>query len=597
MNTSTALHALLLVALLVAAPVVGATVAADGMANETATQTATATPTATATATPSPSPSPSPSPTPTPEENDDSGSDSNGGWTLSDLKEGGTMVEPDAPSIRMTDTELYWVIYWPPGSGGGPTGDDWEYLSPDTTVKRNSVWMRTFEWEGDSVDATIVYWRPATRTVNTENGSTTERYASNVTVTHQTIDIPRGRPTMEIPLRRHDTPTKVLIELDNGVRWTFTHHSVATSQSANINTEGDYLRQAALDFLIVIAVGLFVGGWGVRKALKQAARGPGWGYLPWIIALTVGTLGLLWWSYSGIMAAVVANPWIVGVYLVLVAGIVMLETLDYGVKEVVFLQPKVTSAVSPRGDDESEDMYDMISMNYAKEKVVELPDGRVAMLKNGPIKFLARLFGSFAVLEGQDRVKTKVNVDEGSPNELIFVHPSATKFLDYDPEGFRLSFTKRNAKRAALATVLVAGLAGMLFAQAGAGTWNAMWGAPLGLMAGATMFLSPKEASATYWPAPTHMRSVLASVIMMKEGTEDAELFDQLVEQNAKQNLQPYKQAFGLMQSQAGAINEGLEDVYSDFQPDGTSPRERGTAADEDESDDEKERTEAAADD
>ena len=66
--------------------------------------------------------------------------------TLSELREDGTRYTGSPDSVRIEDDQMFWLIHWPAGISGSPGDPDdnqWQYLSPDDVVDRNSVWLRT----------------------------------------------------------------------------------------------------------------------------------------------------------------------------------------------------------------------------------------------------------------------------------------------------------------------------------------------------------------------------------------------------------------------------------------------------------------------
>ncbi|MFW5905848.1 MAG: hypothetical protein ACOCUO_03295, partial [archaeon] len=255
-------------------------------------------------------------------------------YTLSELRQGGSQLSNSPDSVRSADGRMYWAIYWPANAllsnPGDPEDDDWEFLSPDETVERNSIYLRTILQDRDAEEMTIkvAYWREGEREVEDGNSTATESYVKDLTVDTQEVSFEKGWAMEEIDLRKSDEPRQVTIwaEDNEELRWTFTHESVATSQTAGIQTEGDYLTRASLEFVIPIIVGVFLVGGLVAGALRRAGKGPGWGYAKWALTLTIGSVFVLVTQFSSATEVLVNAPRILAALVVAIVAIVMLET-------------------------------------------------------------------------------------------------------------------------------------------------------------------------------------------------------------------------------------------------------------------------------
>jgi len=528
-------------------------------------------------------PTPSPTATPGTTSSTVSQSDAPG---IDELQRGGQPVAKDAQSLRLTDDRFWWLIAWPAGTSGAPTNDKWGYVGDEDlqTVQKNAVYLRTFALESGSETVKIAYWEPKTKTVQRGNTTETVRTAANVSVQEVELTYERGRPTLEIPLKQHSDPTQVTmwLESDPDTRWVFEHHSIATTQSAGIDSEGDYLRSVILDFGWIIVVGLLGGGLSIRAAMRRAGIGPQWGYLPWVIGWSLSTGLALLIDYSAIANFVVENPWSIAVWVVVLGLLIMLETFQQNVRKVRFVQPKVEDATSPRG----ESVLGRIGESEVTKRIVKLPNGGHAVVGQGPRRFLARLVGEPATFENYDERAAKVEVEEGGVDEKIYIDPDADDVLEIEPEGFdwawkrktlltepdgepavdedgeRLYETSWNYDRIAIS----------LFATAGVGVATALAFTPLlGYIAGAgtlgLSMLSPKRtAYARAEFAPAHVESVHTSMVAMRQGLEDAKTFEQMEQKLGEADVQPIKQAMSLMEAYSVGAGEELHDLYGDYQ-------------------------------
>jgi hypothetical protein len=453
-----------------------------------------------------------------------------------------------------------------------------------STVKKNTVYLRTFALNSGSEELKIAYWEPATETVKRGNTTETVRTAENVSVHSQTIQYQRGRPTIEIPLSRHEDPVRVTMWLADHpeTRWVFGHHSVATTQSAGIDSEGDYLRAVILDFGWIIVVGLVLGGLGIRAAMRVAGIGPQRGYLPWIVAWSLSTGIALFIDYSAIANFVVAAPWSIAVWIVVLGLLIMLETFQQNIRKVRFVRPNVEEATSPRG----ESVLGRIGQKERTERLVKFPNGGHAIVSRGFFSFLARLFGEPATFENYDERAAMVEVEEGSVDEIIYVNPDSDEILEIEPEGFSwvwnrsvrsrdddgeivtdddgepITETSWNVSRIALSCGAAAAV--------GAAAWAAL-GPIVGFSALSaslvvSMFGPKHDAYARADFAPAHLESVHSSMIAMRQGLEDAKTFESMEERLGKAQMQPVKTAMRLMESRSAGVNEELHDVYGEFQ-------------------------------
>lgn len=544
--------------------------------------TATPTPTATATATPTASPTP----TPNQSAGGAAAEQAADGPTIEELSRGGQPVAADAQSLRLADDRFWWLIAWPPGSSGAPDNSNWKYVGAQgmQTVKKNEVYLRTFALDSGDTELKIAYWEPRTRTVERGNTTETVRYAANVSVHSQTLQYQRGRPTIEVPLKRHEEPVRVTMWLaDNpDTRWVFGHHSVATTQSANIDSEGDYLQSVIVDFGWLLLVGLITGGWSIRKAMAVAGVGPQWGYTPWILGWSISTGIALFIDYAGIANFVVANPWAISLWVLVLAWLIMLETFQQNVTKVRFVQPNVEDAVNPRG----ESVVGRIGESETTKRIVKLPDGGHAVVGRGPLRFLARLVGQPAEFYNYDERAAMVEVEEGSVDEKIYIDPDADEILDIESEGFTFAWKRSTPKTTDEGDTVLDddgepvtesawNVDRILVSCVGAAAVGALTGLALGPLVGigglATALLvgmfGPKhDAYARADFAPAHLESVHASMVAMRQGTEDAKTFEEMEQRLGEAHVQPINQAMSLIRGYTTGVNDGLHGTYEEFQ-------------------------------
>lgn len=510
-------------------------------------------------------------------------------FTLDELKQDGPHQANSQDGVRMGQRTAYWAVYWPANDPfaepGSPEGG--EYLSPGHTLGRNSVYLRTWAYEDRQKTVHVVYWQKGTREIQRGNATTTEPYAKNVShVTHE-VTFNRGRPTVEIPLRQNDQQYQVTmwIEGEDFARWAFAHESIATTQSAGISSQGDYLISVITDFLLLIVFGGVVVGWACKKALDQAGIGPQYGYAPWMFGLTLltGAAGLI--AYETLANLIVNARYLLSLYVVGIIGIVILETYTTNVSSALFLRPTLEHAQSPTGDN----AFDMLDGEAQAEKIVRKPDGTVSVVTPGLFPFLARVFGRSARLENVEQLRTRVPLD-GKWDELFLADPEADELIHYSPESWTLStpaLTRENAAEYGIIGVGLAIAAAAIYTDA-ASTLAVGTVTLLGL---AVWALTPIDGVAAVNPAPVHLRSAFASMIQYVEDVDDAKRFEEVKEQLDNERISKQRQIDREVANHDSTLVEGMVD------PDGNVPAAVETDADEEIVDDRRSNGEVADDD
>ncbi|UWG47043.1 hypothetical protein HSRCO_0749 [Halanaeroarchaeum sp. HSR-CO] len=453
-----------------------------------------------------------------------------GDYTLEELRRGGTTAPNSPDSVRTLDGRMYWAIHWPAdkmlANPGDPNDDDWTFLSSGETVQRNSVYLRTILLDEAAEDVTVkvAYYREGTRQVERANSTVTESYVDDLVVDSHDLTFQTGWAMQEIDLRRSDEPRKVTMWVEgheDTLRWTFEHESVATSQTAGINTKGDYLLQASLDFVLPVVIGVFLLGGLVAWALRRAGKGPGWGYLKWAFVLTISSALILGTQFSDTTDLLVNAPRILAVLVVAIVAIVMLETYTTNVSHTAFFRPVLGAATSPSG----EDAVDIIDLEEREEKTVQMPDGSTAVVRDGLIPFLSRIFGGAARLERSEELKTKLEVTDSPIDEMIWVHPDADEILDYEPEGWTLSIPTAET-RSDWIGLAIGGATILAFTQLVSGAYGGGVGFLAFLFAMGVAVVRPRDGHARVEPAPAHLRSAWAGMLYLNIEAEDADTIE-----------------------------------------------------------------------
>lgn len=551
--------AALLTVLALASLTAPAALAADtitaGNATATPTQTAAPTPTATPTQTPTATPSPTPTPTstatpsPTATPSSGGGGDSAGGdseYTLAELRRNGVQHGNAPASVRMGQQRMYWFVHWPAGRPMSNTGEDdqWAFLTSSTSVGRNNIYLRSIKFSQASEQKTLVvaYWQRGTETVKTENGTRTEQVAQNVTVEKHQVSLEQGWPQSKIDLKQHDEPVQVTMWFEScpqECRWRFQHHSNAFTQSIAIDSWGDYIWSVLSDFVLWTLGGAFVAGFITKKALDRAGKGPGWGYMQWILILGLAVGIASYAFYTSLAQLVVYAPQIIALLIVAIFTIVMLETYTSNVSRALFYKPEVEDATSPTGRDEA---YDVVGGEAEEHLLVKMHDGSTAVVKDGLMAFLARAIGGVSArLENIDELEARHELANSRWDELFYTHPMSDEVLEYDQEGW--SFGVPDVGWRGMIAWGAPGLisaAGLMGAMTAVGLDALGWALSASVLG--AMLVRPEAGYARADPAPVHLRSAWATSIFFANEIDAADTVSESRKQHARDQAEKEKE-------------------------------------------------------
>lgn len=492
-------------------------------------------------------------------ENESTGSQ---GYTVQELSRGGTQSANSPDSLRMADQTAFWLIHWPANQPMANPGEDrnWKFLKRGETIERNSIYLRTFRFEGsETITVKKVYWQVGER--RTGNNAT-KRVPVNVTVDRQKVEIPAGRPTKKINIRRHDKKVRVTMWIEEypSARWTYAHRSVATTRPVNIQTYGDLLRWNLTTTYIPIIVGTLIAMGLVAMLLREAKAGPQYGYAIWIIVLGMGSAMAFFASYTFLADLFVALPVSGAFFVVGIVSIFALEGFGETPRKGVFFKPNLEAAVTPA----AEQAHDLLKGEMSDYRLVSTgTDEGVAVVTQGVRPFLSRAFGGRAELENAKDIKTKIPLTGNTGDELYLVHPDSDELLEYEPEGWTFELPELDKQQligfgvkmclAAAATLLA-----YYVADPGIATVTA-------IVSAGVVLLRPEHGHARVNPAPAHMRSVFAMLIMLREGTTDAETFDEMQAAMTEAEIQPFKKAMELTKNHGEIVDEEMFDVFGEY--------------------------------
>jgi hypothetical protein len=580
----------ILVAVSTVAPMLamGAAVAQDdstgtATTNETTTtQTPLPPPNETATATEAP---PEPTETPAPATSEPSttetpapAGESSSGWSLSELRRDGEQPSGSPASVRFGGDRMLWLIHWPASAlwadVGNPQDGSYKFVgsgepTPDP-VTDSSVFIRAIRKETgtDDFSVKVVSYRVEEVTTTADDGSTTtERVPADVREKSVDVSLARGWSIAEVKLPNLEEDREILMYVEgqeDTLRWTFSHEPVATSQSAPISTEGDYLlRVGGQVFLPALGL-LFGGGFLSRRAIQNAGKGPGLGLGTWALLMGIGAfLAFALGPVNSIADVLVAAPTVMAVFLAAVATIVFLESYEVRSRTVQFvkLDPyNVTSPTATSDADDPEEMLDAMFGEESTETVVEMPDGTEAVVRDGLFAFLSRALGGCAArLSKKATRQARIQLEGDNHDELVFVAPDFEDNDDdsairFKAEGWEIVWPEIETWHDALRPAAIAAVIGAVTLS----VWQfePFFGAATAAVGAAVWLVRPTEGDADFKPAKGHLRAAIVTSMLMATDVANAETLEGARKKNIKLRARSQKEVEEELDKQDATIIE-----------------------------------------
>jgi len=450
-------------------------------------------------------------------------------YTLTELQDGGTHTAGAPPSLRWLGRSSSVYVDYPNTNPllGGSSGKSYQVanlLEPGATVRPDRLRLH---YQGPrtggerTLTLHVVYWEKGTTTRVVNGTETSEAVPVNVTEQTKEVTFENAFASKSVALKHVDDAKRVTMWVDGheGARWTFRHASTATSATVPATTAGGRLWWLITNFAVWLVGFVAIGAGVVLWAHKRAGRGTGIGIAGWSFIGLLVTGGALLWNYQGLASLVVNAPPVLAFLVAFIPTVILLEGQDDRIRKLLLAQPVVTEATSASG----EEAVDVLRMRLKEIDVTELADGTLSVVKPGPVKFLARLFGGAAPLQGApDMEKTRVSADGDTRHEqVVWVDHEADGPLSvYEPEGFRTTFPDSWGGRAVL---------GLVMAVVGAGAWT-MFGPTFGVLAGLgaafPFVVTARMGAAKVEPANAHQRSAHVSAMVLAKDLDDAATVD-----------------------------------------------------------------------
>lgn len=362
-------------------------------------------------------------------------------YTLSELQNGGEVIDERYPSLRTAgDYTAFWMVRYPP-RGMGSYGDSGskEFIEPSSTVQRQQVRMyASFPFDGETRNFTVtkVYWTRDSKTVQTDNGTTTESVANISAIDQQELQYQSGmRRTQEVSLRGYyDQATRVTVFLGlpdgDRLRWTFSVKTIPTAEPVSINSRGDLYEFVILFVVLPSLVAVWISDKKVsafrRKALAGTGHGPGF----WIGIGVVLAAVAYFFGYYATASLTAALPFVFPLLVAWVVAAFRLEDDDDAVESWGFVRMDPETAASPLKEDA--EVLDSAEIEIRGFDVVHTEDGEPALYSKGLLSMWARAKGCYATINIENKEAEWEGV--GDYDKVVVVHQNAAELIDYIPE-------------------------------------------------------------------------------------------------------------------------------------------------------------------
>jgi len=331
----------------------------------------------------------------------ETGDPSEDGWTLEELRDGGTLISGASPSRR-------WLGNDEPGSAylsyqesnvvkalTKVNQPEWavdHVVGPSSTVDTDEVTLhinRGQEAPDRDVRVHIVTWEE--KQVQERNHTVTK--AVNVSESTVDVSLTQSFSTETIPLPNHpDQPVnaKVYIEEYPGLVWTFQIHTVATASELPFAANWpSFLGWLVTRFLLVVGLGGPAAIAIASKTQDRTRASPGKPLAWWFFVVALIGYFALYFAFGEVASWLVSTPWMLGI--LVVGGIYVAALTHMDDAETVLVERVLTAdATDPLGNA----IPDIVTEEGATfDATVE--DGVLFFYRKGSIQqFLVRLAGA-----------------------------------------------------------------------------------------------------------------------------------------------------------------------------------------------------------
>jgi len=488
-------------------------------------------------------------------------SSDSGNLTLEQLRDGGEQAAGRAPSTRwLSESSNVWVDYPHVNPLQRSSGESWQagqILESGETVRTDTL---RFHFTGPrGLNTTqkrlkIAYWEVGTREVQTANGTVERQYAKNVTTETKTLEFSGSAGVSEVDLRSHfDRPVRVTMWIpgNDGARWTFEHHTMRTEQAVSTDTAGERIWWVLKEYVLwVVGLG-FAAVAAIFGAKRRAGAGPQKGYVWWLIVLSIGGFAIGLFAYGSIAEALVDAPQILAVVTVGLLSIPLIEA-DRDLDKWMWIKPELIKSVTASGGE----AVDSVKFTEDIRRVVRMPSGKLAVVEPGLLKFVARLFGGAAHLEGVEDMPTESRaIGRSGIDKIAWTSATAEKCLDYAPEGwhFEIPDTARELIPLGVAAIALATVGQFLVGTTA-----------LGVLALPLLALRPHAGTASFEAANAMQRAAYVTSLYAAIEHQEAATLKESREKRLREKAKNQKDVEEALESKDATL---LEEAVSDVDP------------------------------
>ena len=456
------------------------------------------------------------------------------GYTLDELRRNGEQISQLNPSRRpvgrMTKATL---IHYPVGLLTDWGGQDFDFVGPDTLVRRDRVRLvvNTFASSDRNMTVHTVYWREGTDT-KVVNGTAVDVPApKDVVEENQTIEVQGGRESLAtVNLKNVDEPTRVTMWIEGHpetARWTFRYQTSALVMPVEgINTAADLVRFGIVTFLLPAIVGAALS-WPVGKVLEDRMLvGPQKSWRWWTkVGLAGGFVGAVYF-WSALASLLVSAGWVTGIATFAITLGVQLDNSE--LLEKVNFRGLMTSQGIRTGEEGDGLALRTTKVSPHVLRVIRRK-GRHYAVWPGVKRALARAVAGPAEIRGWDAIEDEIETTAGTSYEKeIELDPFESENIEIVPPQIRLRLPETNLKTVAtyaFATLAAVGIgAGIAFAA-----WDQpLYGYVLAVPVLVTAFIEGNDPHVTIRPASTMQMQAETRNTVLARDYGDATTNDEL---------------------------------------------------------------------
>ncbi|QHS18379.1 hypothetical protein GWK26_11850 [haloarchaeon 3A1-DGR] len=498
----------------------------------------------------------------------------------------------------------------------------WRYLRDGETVKRNYVQLWSKRAYGESNQDYVVeiaHFTVGQQTVQTEQGTRTERVAQNVTTYSRSVTFSGGYDYAEIDLQPHyDEKVRTVmctrqpneascLTNPDETRWQFFHSSSRATLPIETNSAGGRLGWGILSLLLPFFGATVTTLYAGRKAVARAKAGPQISAIWWVLVAVGGMLFIVI-AWDWLSGTLIRAPWLVAIAGGILLGVIAVEWFGRTTFGAAFLQFRLEDGFDPTdpdagGGDRDGDGGDSQGIAgeapgvlKAKLQIANFAQGEKgerSAIRSGVRRFWARARGASADFETDGNMLTRIDVD-GPLEEIYLLDPEADEPLQYEPEHHALEWPDLvtyddDGNRRIHPVPWVAGAAALGMGWLGGSLLTGS--GPLGLFTvGLALFAfkvaRPRDGELFANLAPIHYHHAVAAMLTHAKGVADAKSWDEWYTEYVRESASTQADKSELLDDRSKSQMDELFDRYVEAGESDAPIRDDGASSGEASADD-----------